>query len=400
MYSCYICQKNAVQEKLNAGLLPVSNRFLSTCTEGEFLHKMVIGQCGVCGLVQTIDPVPARELLPTYDWITYNEPEEHLDQMVDTILKLPGVDSKSKICGISYKDDSTLARFKKNGIRACWRIDPKSDLGINRPGVGVEGVQGALTVDAAESLVRKKGRFDVLIVRHILEHAYDFHLFMESIKKLVVPDGYIVFEVPDCRAHMEDIDYTIIWEEHILYFTETTFNNGLIQKGFKIVHFESRPYPIGNSLIAIVQVENEYGHALPEANILNEETNRLDDFAKALPEHRSRLNKFLGDYQKNKGRIALFGAGHLACTYIHLMGLGKYIEFVVDDNPKKQGLYMPGSRLPIRDSSALIEEDIKLCLLSPNPLLENKLFENNQKFIDKGGMFLSIYPTSKYFLNN
>jgi hypothetical protein len=44
----------------------------------------------------------------------------------------------------------------------------------------------------------------------------------------------------------------------------------------------------------------------------------------------------------------MFGADHLACTFVNLLGLKDVVRFVADDNPHKLGLFMPGSRLPIR----------------------------------------------------
>ena len=396
MNSCYLCQAEAVAEVLDVGPQPIGNRFLtSPTTDDETLYPMVIGQCGACGLIQMMNPVPAHELLPPFDWITYSEPEPHLDQMVETIINLPGVTADSKICGISFKDDSTLARFEKLGVKDTWRIDPKADLGITHPGAGVEAIQEQLTPETADSLVEKYGRSDVVIVRHILEHAHSAYQFVEALKKLTTPRGYIVFEVPDCMQAIDKCDYTTLWEEHILYFTPETFKNSLTSSGFSMVYFENYPYPFENSLIGIVQAQNDTTPVLPDKRVLADEKRRADIFAKSLPEQRIKLKAFLSDYQQNKGKIALFGAGHLACTYICVLQLQDYVEFVVDDNPNKRGLYMPGSRLPIRGSAALVEENIKLCLLSLNPISEDKVISNNQAFLENGGDFYSIFPASQ-----
>jgi hypothetical protein len=45
--------------------------------------------------------MPANVLVPIYEWITYNEPEGHLDALVDRLTRLPGIDEESFIGGIS-----------------------------------------------------------------------------------------------------------------------------------------------------------------------------------------------------------------------------------------------------------------------------------------------------------
>ena len=107
-----------------------------------------------------------------------------------------------------------------------------------------------------------------------------------------------------------------------------------------------------------------------------------------------RVRRLLDEHRRSGGRIALFGAGHLACTFVSVFGVAESIEFIIDDNPHKRGLYMPGSHLPIVGSAALLEDDITLCLLSLNPIGEEKVIGNNQAFVDRGGVFASIFPAS------
>ena len=71
------------------------------------------------------------------------------------------------------------------------------------------------------------------------------------------------------------------------------------------------------------------------------------------------------------------------------------IDFVIDDNPNKCGLFMPGSRLPIVGSDALLSTaNVKLCLLGLNPLAENKVINRHAAFTARGGVFKSIFTSS------
>ncbi len=398
MNKCRICNEVTVVELLDLGMHPISNRFLADLAAEEDLHPMVIGQCNVCGLVQLINPVPADELLSPYEWITYNEPERHLDQLVDVISTLPGISGDATICGISYKDDSTLARFKQRGFDHAWRIDTDSDLGITDAGAGIETIQDRLCFELASTLWQKYGAPDVVIARHILEHAYDTPRFMEALSRLVKPTGYVVLEVPDCTRVLKTLDYSTIWEEHILYFTLETFQNCFCLGGFSLDRLMCYPYPYEDSLVGIARPQRETTPAFPSENVLENEKQRAQDFAQGLSQRRYALSRFLREYRKSRGKIAMFGAGHLACMFINVMGLAGDITFVVDDHPHKRGLFMPGSRLPIHSSDVLIEENVKLCLTSLTPESEEKVIENNQAFVDQGGEFASIFPASKHAL--
>lgn len=392
--ACHLCKSKGVTELLDLGPQPICNRFLTAPSDDEFLHPMAIGLCEACALVQIINPVPAEELMPQVDWITYNEPEGHLDRLAQTIRDLPGINGDAAICGISFKDDSLLARLEGLGIKYTWRLEPERDLAISDTGVGVETVQGRLTPETAGQVAQTNGQADVVIVRHILEHAHDTRRFTKAIKNLVKPSGYIVFEVPDCTKALESCDYSCPWEEHVLYFTPETFKRGLALSEMPLVSYACYPYELEDSLVAIVRPGEEAQPVQPVNPVSGEERARATHYAHALRQHQEILQRYLSEFRRNQGKVALLGAGHLACTFINLLELKDHIEFIVDDNPHKRGLYLPGSGLPIVGSDALVSEDIKLCLLSVHPQVEDRVIENNQSFAENGGAFASIFPTS------
>lgn len=399
MNECCVCKAKSLVKLLDAGEQPISNRFLTNPSGNEYKHSLIMGQCGDCGLIQLVNPAPAKKLLSSYDWITYNEPEGHLDDLTDKLISLPGINKDSTFLGISFKEDTTLERLNKRGYGNTRRIDTADDLGIAEAGAGIETIQDRLNLKAIDGLIRKYGVFDLVIARHILEHTFDTKQFMEIIRRLTKPDGYVVFEVPDCTMVLETFDYSTLWEEHILYFTPETFNNSLSFGGFSKVWYRVYEYPIENSMVAVVQPKTEVEWQFPSDNLLASEKRRASDFAECFDKWKESVNSCLGKYRQKHGKIAIFGAGHLACMYINLMGLKDYIDFVVDDNPNKKGLFLPGSRLPIYGSDFLIKENIKLCLLSLSPESEEKVIDKSHAFLDKGGKFASIFPASRKALN-
>src|SRR5687767_8948993 len=111
MERCRICSRAEVRDRLDFGPQAIRNRFLRRSAECEYTHPLAVGCCRACGTVQLADPPPVAELRPRFDWVRYNEPERHLDEVARALAQLPGITPRSVFAGLTYKDDSTLARL-------------------------------------------------------------------------------------------------------------------------------------------------------------------------------------------------------------------------------------------------------------------------------------------------
>lgn len=378
------------------GLQPVSNRFLSSATLTPVpTFPLELRICSESGLIHLNRPFPVDELRPRYDWLTCFEPEDHLDTLVQQLIALPGITQESIFGGYSFKDDSTLRRLKNLEYSRIWRIHPQQDLGIVDPCANVETYQSVFTPSVARQVRQNYGAADVMIVRHVVEHSYNLPIFLESIRALIKPDGYIVWELPDCERALAAGDCTTVWEEHIFYFTSFTFKLLLQAAGFSIVHYESVPYPLENSIVAIVQVDKKQNSFIqPDSSVLAEEVTRAYQFADIVNDRYQTIREKLEHFRTNVGRIALFGAGHLSVAFLSILNVYDLIDFVIDDNPHKKGMIMPVGGLKIRGSDALYSEDVKLCLLGLNPHNQPKIVAKHSLFEQQGGKFVSIFPGS------
>lgn len=379
---------------------PISNRFIENlANEDSPAYNMELTVCPYSGLLRLATPIPVEELRPRFEWITCFEPEDHLDDLVGRITNLPGVNLHSKYAGYSFKDDSTLRRIEKLGHINTWRIDPVCDLKIDNKCANVETYQSVFNVSLANQIRETYGPADVLIVRHVVEHAYNLTSFVQSIARLLRPGGYIVWEVPDCEAALLNGDCTMFWEEHISYFTEFTFKAMLLSEGFSIVHFATVPYPRENTLVAIVKLESirRSPSALTEI-LVNDELERVRHFIKSTENRKMAIRKILERYALNGKRIALYGAGHLAVSFMSINEITGLVDVVLDDDQNKAGLFMPLSAIPIESSDMLDSNVIDVCLLALNPQNHYKVISRHQGFVQRGGIFASIFPGTNFYV--
>ena len=88
MNRCQICSTEQLSVLFDLGPQPLCNRFKSDPNEHEFYHPLILGQCQNCSLIQLMNPVSAKEITPRVEWLKYNEPEEHLDNLSDILYQL------------------------------------------------------------------------------------------------------------------------------------------------------------------------------------------------------------------------------------------------------------------------------------------------------------------------
>jgi SAM-dependent methyltransferase len=393
MKICLMCAEMAVEPLLDLGPQPVSSHLTASPTTEAVQHRLGLGACRACGVVQLLSPFPYRSLVPPLAGLIYREPEQHLDAMVRRALTLPGIGKQSTVAGVTYKDQSTLDRFSRLGFDHTWCIDLAQDLGIADPCANIETVQALLTPEKAAEIVRRRGPADILIVRHILEHADNPARLLRAMAQLLRDGGYMIVEVPDCESNIGRQDYTMIWEEHTLYFTRRTFEAIMPVANCRSIATEVAPYTFEDCLVQFGQKLGAADQA-PEPPKRDVDLRPIRDYAASFPRWTEAYRALLADGGRGSRRVAIYGAGHLTSAFLNFHGLAGEIDFVVDDTPEKQGRYLPKSGLAVRPRQALDANRTPLCLLGLSPEIEDRVIANNAAFVAAGGQFSSIFAAS------
>lgn len=393
MAQCLGCGACAVKLLVEFGSLPPSNRFVMVGRTDVDLYPLTLGQCEECALMQLVDPMPISMVRSRHAWLTYSEPEEHLDALVERLRLLVRPDSR--IVGLTHNDDSTLARFRRLGFAHTLRYDMKADLGIEIPCAGLETIQSVLDDSLVDCLVARHGKADLLIVRYLLEHAHAPKGLLYALGRLLAPGGKLVLEVPDCTKSVVACDYSSMWEEHTTYYTQRTIRETLARNGFRKAETLVYEYALEDSLVAIADAPTEVSTASDAGH--EREFAMARRFAGEFSAIRTSYRRHFVSLRKAGKRVALFGAGHFAAMFLNVFDLRDRIECVIDDNVNKQGLAMPGSRLPIVGSARLSDMDV--CILCLGPESEQKVVAKHRSYVEAGGRFASIFARSPLALN-
>lgn len=384
--SCRGCGADGVREVSRFSDQPIASRFKQSMGEPEELIDLQVCGCPECGLVQ-LAMIPSVEALrPRFEWLRYNEPETHLDDVAATVAGLATV--KGRVVGLTYKDNSFLERLEKLGFSPI-RKDLASEALRERPAPwGVETVADWLSGGTARGATEGA---DVVVARHVLEHCLNPREAVGALLSWLGDQGLLFVEVPGCREALKRGIPELLWEEHASYFTESTFKRMLCAAGAEVVHLSEHAYPFESSLIAIVRPATAAPAEFPKT-----EATLAGEYGRQIERRIKIVARGLRNRKASGARTVIFGAGHLSCSLLALSGCSDCVECVLDDTPHKQGLFLAGTKLPIIRTDALALDNPGLCLMAVHPSVESRVHDRLAPLREAGWQTLSIFPDSPY----
>lgn len=377
MTRCRLCGQREVDEVINFGKHPITKYLLDKSNQKFDTYPIVLSFCQQCSFLQLQDCIPSEILYGQQVNLSSWKNQPHIPQILDIIANLSGITHHSKILEIGCNDGSFLRELQRMGYKNLTGIDPgtpDSDSGIQYH-----------RKFFANSMSEIDREYDLVILRHILEHIEKLADFGDCFRVISKEGTYFLIEVPDFDWFLKLSDYSGVWEEHVNYFTEYTIKRFLKRFGIEVLRTTKFNYS-GQSLFAVCIFTGEQ-----KFDTSQYPNYQIKGYRNNWPQYKKRLRSTLEDCKKD---ICVYGAGCRSTSLINYTGISDLISFVVDDQIEKQGKFLPGSKLPIKKPGYLYNS--KTCLLAVNAENEEKVLNNHSHFV---GEFHSILPLSRRVLS-
>ena len=96
---------------------------------------------------------------------------------------------------------------------------------------------------------------------------------------------------------------------------------------------------------------------------------------------------------KAEGKIiAGYGASHTVTTLMYHLGLGNYLNYMIDDNPQKQNTFSPGFQITVFSPKTLYEKKPDYVVILAWQYAE-PIMKKNQAYLEQGGKFIIPLPS-------
>ena len=185
---------------------------------------------------------------------------------------------------------------------------------------------------------------NILVVRHLLEHARDLASFLGGLWSIIGENGSCLIEVPECGQLLNQGDLTLLWEEHCAYFTETTLHAALHSSGFEVLSSQVTESDGEQLCLTLVKRSSSMQTRHNTLPIDRSAERFLNDLPSQIQHIKRRLCNLGG-----QSTVLLFGANHVAGLFVDVLDeAASHIEGVLDDDPGKHGRTLGLSQIPVK----------------------------------------------------
>jgi len=404
--TCRLCESKALQKVIELTPTPPGNNFLRAdqLDDPEPVYPIDVYFCCDCHHLQlghVVDP----EILyrDDYAYVSGTSPVfvKHLGEYANDAVTRFGLKPGSLVADIGSNDGTCLSFFKAAGM-VVLGIDPASHIAERARANGIPTLDAFFSEDLARKLREEHGPASLITSHNALAHIDDLAGVVRGVRHWLADDGLFIFEVGYLVDVYQNVWFDTIYHEHLDFHSVEPFVGFFDRLGLEVIGVE-RVSPQGGSIRVMVQKKNG-GHIRDGSvdELIALEHDIGFDQAETFLAYTDRINEVKSDLSrivkglKTEGKsIAAYGAPTKSTTLLHHFELGEGIlDFIVDDNPLKQGLYSPGYHIPVFGADELeARRPDYLLILAWN--FAEPIIEKQAAFSAQGGCFILPMPKAR-----
>jgi SAM-dependent methyltransferase len=365
------------------------------------VYPLELNFCESCFHVQlghVVDPTILYQNAYSYVSGTSAVFVEHLRLYAEEMVRERGLSQGDLVVDIGSNDGTCLSFFKRAGMTVLG-IDPATDIAAKATASGIETLPAFFDLELARRLRAERGAARLITSHNACAHIDDLDGLIRGVRHWLADDGVVVIEVGYLLDVYKNLWFDTIYHEHLDYHSVAPFRTFFARHDMELVSAR-RIAPQGGSIRLIAQ--KRPGPLQVDASVAElvelERTSGLQDaasfveFGARIERTKTRLKALLSELRVAGKSIAGFGAPTKSTTLMLHFGIGRdTLDFIVDENPLKQGMYTPGNHIRIGPAQELYDRRPDYVLILAWNFADS-IMSRNARYAREGGQFILPMP--------
>lgn len=382
-YRCFACSSDELRSVLDLGNQPLANSYLKNPNDDELVFPLRLNFCKKCTHLQLSHTVNPNLLFKNYLYVsgTSNTLREYFENFV--LLTEKYVNKINNVLDIACNDGSQLAAYKNKGYNT-YGIDPAENLLTTSTQFGNIKCD-YLTLDSINSFDVK---FDIIIAQNVFAHNNYPVEFLKHCTSALSDDGCIFIQTSQANM-IANNEFDTIYHEHLSFFNVRSMATIAKRANLKLIDVLKVPIHGTSYVFVLSKNKQDCSEFFIDHEIkLTEQI--LSNYSKQVYKLVADLITQIENYRHNQYKIIGYGAAAKGNTLLNFAQLK--LDYILDDNPLKHGLFTPGMHIPIVHPNTIISETDKTLVI---PLAWNFFDEIKQKVICRNASvkFIKYFPS-------
>ena len=358
LHTCRLCGADLTRTFVDLGMSPLCESYVPAerLDDPEVFYPLHVLICDSCLLVQIPAYVSGEHIFSDYayfssysdSWVAHAK--RYADQMIDRL----GLTSESLVTEVASNDGYLLQHFVARQVPVLG-VEPAANVAEAARARGIRTEVQFLGPQTGADLAGRYGQADLVAGNNVFAHVPDIRGFAAGLRALVKDTGLVTLEFPHLLRLIERRQYDTIYHEHFSYLSLLTATRTLATAGLRVVDVDELDTH-GGSLRVHARPQESAGEPSTRVKsvLAAEEAAGLhtvaghEGFAREVLQIKSDLLEFLlGAVQEGKS-VAGYGAPGKGNTLLNHCGVrSDLLAYTVDRSPVKQGMFLPGTHIPI-----------------------------------------------------
>ena len=390
---------------IDLGHQPPSNAYLTAeqLLGPEITYPLKVYVCSSCWLVQLPAHAAAEELF-TADYAYFSSTSTswcaHAERFVTAASERLGLGTESLVVELASNDGYLLQYVQQPGI-PCLGIEPTHATAEAARAKGISTIERFFGVALATELEPA----DLVVANNVLAHVPDINDFVLGFKHALKPTGTITVEFPHLLQLMMHNQFDTIYHEHFSYLSLSFVRTLFASHGLRVYDVEELTTHGGSLRVFGCHDGDKSKPTAPGVDsLLVRERDRglLDvatyrNFSEQVVRTKCDVMQFFMEAYRSGKRVAGYGAPAKGNTLLNYCGIGpEFLPFTVDRSPHKQGMFLPGTHIPIRSPQDLLDAKPDYVFILPWNL-RSEIVDQMSAVRGWGGKFVVPIPALEIF---
>ena len=379
--ACRLCGAELTHTFVDLGMSPLCESYLPAerLDDPETFYPLHVRLCGDCLLVQLPAYVAGEDIFSDYAYFSsYSDSwVAHAKRYADEMTARLGLTAGSLVTEVASNDGYLLQHFNATGIPVLG-VEPAANVAKAAQAKGIRTVVHFLGPETGEAIAAEYGRADLVAGNNVFAHVPDIRGFAVGLRALVKDTGLVTLEFPHLLRLIERRQYDTIYHEHYSYLSLLTASRALAAAGLRVVDVDELGTHGGSLRVHARPAESAGDPTERVTSVLAvEEAVGLhtvaghEGFAGAVLKIKSDLLGFLLAAKAEGKTVAGYGAPGKGNTLLNHCGIrSDLLAYTVDRSPHKQGMFLPGTHIPIYAPERIAETKPDYVLVLPWNLRE------------------------------